>query len=139
MPNWCENKLIVFADNSNDLEKFKDKMKGNLDRFLWSFHPMPRALEGTRAPQDNPNWYDWCHENWGTKWDVEITIETKDENHVELSFDSAWAPPINWLKKVAKDYPDLNFSLKYNEPGMGFYGKVIARNGIITGEHEYES
>jgi len=79
-------------------------------------------------------WWDWRVQNWGTKWDVEAEIvkeeEFKNGNKVIVfNFDSAWSPPVEWLKKVAKDYPGLSFKLKYEEPGVGFRGVAQAING----------
>ena len=42
-------------------------------------------------------------------------------------FDSAWAPPCEWLRKTAKQWPTLKFKLKYEEGGMGFKGTTKAR------------
>ena len=37
-------------------------------------------------------------------------------------FYTAWSPPIEFLKKVAVQWPALQFVLAYEEPGMGFKG-----------------
>ena len=81
------------------------------------------------------NWYDWCNGNWGTKWDAcESYIANNDINFFSVSFDTAWAPPINWLKNIVKDYPGLNFELRYEEPGMAFGGTFT-----IQRDHEQDA
>ena len=70
------------------------------------------------------NWYDYCVNEWGTKWDVggddynEPHQETP--NKIIMSFDSAWAPPTTAMDK----FEALGFSVRlyYYEPGMGFAG-----------------
>lgn len=69
------------------------------------------------------DWYDWCVKNWGTKWDAgEASIYEHSEEEAEIVFDTAWGPPIEWVKIVELKYPDLRFELHYDEPGMGFKG-----------------
>ena len=66
------------------------------------------------------NWYDFCCGEWGCKWDVDAELHMADEHSVDLSFDSAWAPPLAWYEKMTA----LGFEVDayYYEPGMGFCG-----------------
>ena len=69
-----------------------------------------------------PDWYEWCINNWGTKWDVEDQDANRvDANNLETSFDSAWAPPCTAYERLC----ELGFEITayYYEPGMGFVGK----------------
>ena len=130
MPNWCENKLVV-RGKEKDMAKFlkviNDKATlsdtNRLQDILNAFIPIP---------SDESDLYNWHIDNWGTKWDVECYEEARiDDDHVEFSFDSAWAPPVAWLEKVAKKHPKLKFALKYDEPGMCFMGCSKGSNGKI--------
>ena len=56
---------------------------------------------------------------------------------MSFKFDSAWAPPINWLEVVAQLFPKLKFTLKYDEPGMGFMGVAKGRGNIVDDCLEY--
>ncbi len=108
------------------------------NRMLNLFHPMPTELNntissyGTResdadliAKYGVDNWYDWHCNYWGTKWDVDaVEDDETDEECISLGFDSAWSPPTEWLKKVAKDYPSLEFLLEYEEGGCAFKGTL---------------
>jgi hypothetical protein len=68
------------------------------------------------------NWYDYCVNEWGTKWDVggDGGMATEGVNHIEMNFDSAWAPPTAAMDK----FMDLGFKVKliYWESGMCFCG-----------------
>lgn len=83
-----------------------------------------------REQEINPtDGYHWNIVNWGTKWDVYFDAITKDEmgwhdgaNYICFHFDTAWSPPLAWLKKVALKFPELQFKLHYEEPGVFFAG-----------------
>jgi hypothetical protein len=75
------------------------------------------------------NWYDYCVNEWGTKWDVggEGDQSSQDSpTDIRMNFDSAWAPPIAAMEK----FQDLGFKVKliYWESGMCFCG-IFDENG----------
>jgi hypothetical protein len=75
-------------------------------------------------------WYDYCVNEWGTKWDVggddHNPADDSDPNHTRMSFDSAWAPPCAAMEK----FMDQGFKVKliYWESGMCFAG-LFDENG----------
>ena len=89
------------------------------------------------------NWYDWNVMNWGSKWDCsseEMGFDTDNENYITINFTSAWSPPIKWLGKVIKMFPNLNFKLVFMETGNWFAGCAYSEDGELTvteGEPEY--
>ena len=112
--------------------------------FLNEFHPVPPDLKivagrvgddetaeqqalvlqenANRAKYGYTNWYDWCVNEWGTKWDVgsEGSATLNKDGSLTASFDSAWAPPIEAYRMLE----DLGFEIKayYFEGGMMFAG-----------------
>ena len=89
------------------------------------------------------NWYDWSLMNWGTKWDCsseEMGFDTDNENYITINFNSAWSPPVHWLRNVIKLFPNLNFKLVFMETGNWFAGCAFNEEGelmITEGEPEY--
>ena len=135
MPNWCWNHLEVTGDEIQ-LREFVEKSTINIERNdEFSFqgtHPMPKELEETTSPSDKPNWYDWRCDNWGTKWDAcESYINQNDIDFFSVTFDTAWSPPVKWINYIMKDFPDLRFSLEYDEPGCAFGGHLQAQYKLI--------
>jgi hypothetical protein len=68
-------------------------------------------------------WYDYCVNEWGTKWDVggdDLGPAQDIPGGLIMQFDSAWAPPCMAYEKMM----DLGFSIRatYYEPGMAFCG-----------------
>ena len=154
MPNWCENTLTIKANANKDMEDYNrlksllketlkvDKDTGCVDNLFDSIIPIPKELHNTESPKDKPNWYDWCVDNWGTKWDAcdcfMYTEQYEEYNEIEFSFNTAWGPPILWLEKVGKLFPNLLLWLYYDEPGMCFRGIAHGRGEIVDNCEEYE-
>jgi hypothetical protein len=135
MPNWCDCHLTVKGENK-EVQQFKEKAVGHSP---WDTPPPdekpspPNFHSLVAIPADvlqagyEAKGYDWECANWGSKWGA-CHAELVDDNGSELfyGFDSAWAPPIPFLKAVGKLWPNLMFLLEYEEPGMGFKGLAKA-------------
>ena len=149
MPNWCNNYLELEHEDPAMIERAKKAFAEG--KLLNEFAPVPQALQivaGRVGADDEPeqiklheqtmhnlstygyaNWYDWCVNEWGTKWDVGgdgDIADSDDPNATRMSFDSAWAPPIAAMEK----FQDLGFKVKliYWESGMCFCG-IYDENG----------
>lgn len=138
-----------------DDDLFKDKRE---DKPVLSFHPfVPVPREVMLAPYDGnrlkeaaakyPEWfgrfpnllsgYDWEHKNFGVKWDASeafISDEGGSDDDYSLTYDfqTAWAPPMEFMHSLAKLYPTMNFVLSYREDGMGFEGDAEWEGGECT-------
>lgn len=94
------------------------------------------------AKHGTASWYDWCCENWGTKWGAyDVTDWVKVGKGFEASYDSAWAPPTKGLVNLSKSFPLLSFRNCYMETGMDFCGYDVIENGevIEAGEDKISS
>lgn len=127
MPNWCLNKLTIsHEDRSKVMEFVLAYKEGKVcDHYL----PVPRTDDGELIiDQTHPDyWYDWCVNNWGTKWDIgsdngEVhgLNPTIVDNEATMSFDSAWSPPIGLYKELV--LRGFRVIASYFEPGMGYCG-----------------
>lgn len=161
MPNWCSNVLEVTGPKEV-LQNFKKRFKGK--KVIWpdpliygwqtkeEFEAEKKRREAEPevfcfnalypVPEEviqkgfNDAGYDWCVSNWGTKWDADITLQEETEEKLVFMFDTAWAPPIGFIGKVSIDFPELTFRLDYFEPGVGFEGYMVIKNGeCIESEH----
>jgi len=142
MPNWCDNTLELRHEDPAMIKRAKEAFEAG--RLLDEFIPVPQQLKDTRAgfygkdtyEQElldatealnikwfkHKNWWDFCVQEWGTKWDVgrDGYIDTEDPNYLSLSFQSAWSPPIDAYAKLL----DMGFEVYalYYESGIGFCG-----------------
>ena len=61
----------------------------------------------------NSGGYEWCCDNWGTKWGfVEPRILGEDNGYLRYYFESAWAEPTPLILKMSSLFPTLNFTLE---------------------------
>jgi len=148
MPNWCNNYLELTHDDPEMITRAKRAYADG--RLLAEFCPVPDDLhivagrvgsdedqkqkdlvaqeEVNVAKHGYANWYDYCVNEWGTKWDVggDDMLTEDGPNALRMSFDSAWAPPIAAMEK----FMDQGFRVKlvYWESGMCFCG-LFDENG----------
>jgi len=150
MPNWCYNRITVYANDENTADKlaelkeifetnqpfntlfpipdFKNipNSKGELPKKEQMKNPDGSILWETYNFPDGKNddrWYHWCIANWGTKWEPDIAdIEYQDDEILQLTFSTAWSPPEGVVEKLREKYPDLSFSCFYDEPGCQVAG-----------------
>jgi hypothetical protein len=130
MPNWCNNNIELYHEDKAMIERAKAAFDDG--RLLNEFIPLPKELEDTTAPARFTNeelqekygasdWYSWCVNNWGTKWDISpYGAEINEHGVLVGAFDSPWGPPIEAYAK----FQELGFEVRayFNEPGMGFCG-----------------
>ena len=149
MPNWCNNYLELEHEDPAMITRARKAF--NEGKLLEEFCPVPKSLHivaGRVGSDEEPeqialveqeaaniavhgytNWYDYCVNEWGTKWDVggEGDQASQDSpTDLCMNFDSAWAPPIAAMEK----FQDLGFKVKliYWESGMCFCG-IYDENG----------
>jgi hypothetical protein len=113
--------------------------------------PQPKTDNLVEAMQfKSDHWYDWNIRNWGVKWDVAVSsVETypnttvedtvNGENHVvHYNFETAWGRPMSALLTLSEQYPDLLFTLSYEEE-TGWGGECELLRGKIISESEYDN
>lgn len=170
MPNYCENELVIrlrtgamavwdaikndeaTGPDFNKLVPYPEHFaKADDARRAWErrFYALPkdeqkrRWAEGERPPEDgyNKGGYEWCRDNWGTKWNagdckaVQLP-EDEDDWTLVLQFDTAWNPATTIAEVIAKRWPDAQVSLQFWERGMEFQGLVQWEKGERTLEQE---
>lgn len=123
MPNYCMNTATIKHDDPEVISKLAQAFIE--DVFLQAAVPMPDKPEpATKNLEALPDWYRWRVENWGTKWDIGIgsggSLNRMSLNEIIISFDSAWAPPVEAYTAMVLNGFDVE--AKYFEPGMCFCG-----------------
>jgi len=108
MPNWCMNSVQISGDKET-LEKIEAAANNN--QLLNFLAPLGQEWE-----------YGLAINTWGTKWDInEPYCDWDGEDTLQLSFDSAWGPPLS-AYETAESTMDLEITASFYEPGMCFVG-----------------
>ena len=140
MPNWCNNSVEIYHEDPAMLERVRTAF--NDGRLLDEFIPVPKDLQIVAGSVGDPaeqkklieqtdanrekygygNWYDFCVNEWGTKWDIGADGNPAQDipGGLMLGFESAWAPPIGAYEKLTEQ--GFRIRAMYYEPGMAFAG-----------------
>jgi len=133
MPNWCINHLAVLG-TKDELKRFETMIKGpNGEIDFNKIVPYPARYKGYDG-YNSGGGYEWCIENWGTKWNACRIEKEVYENHLFYIFETAWEPPLKIVSALNKEYPELEIELHYNECGNSFSGKITAKGNTVKEE-----
>ena len=123
MPNWCSNSVILTHDDRAVVDALVARLEveGN-DVFFQHVHPMPEGTE---------DWYSWCIENWGTKWDTSQLFCSQDDKSLFVTCETAWSPPVGVYRKLEEQ--GWKVDAMYYETGCVYVGRF--RDGK---EEDYE-
>jgi hypothetical protein len=139
MPNWCNNSVEIYHTDPAMIERVRTAF--NKGALLQEFIPVPEDLhivagsvpveqeaahkakeQANRDTHGYANWYDFCVNEWGTKWDIGADGNPAQDipGGLMLGFESAWAPPIGAYEKLTEQ--GFRIRAMYYEPGMAFAG-----------------
>lgn len=160
MPNWVANQLKVSGNPSVVLAfTLAVRGTGKYAKSALDFNqviPCPQELYETESmglPSEHPNraayearcaankakygyetWYEFCCEEWGTKWNAcdAAIVDKETTNYVDYVFNTAWAPPTPVIVKMSKDWPSLLFKHMAVEE-FGSFEPVLElyQNGVL--------
>lgn len=130
--------LKISADTLAESEKaYLSKRKG-IDSAEWK---LAKTAWNNIQKYGAPTWYEWCINNWGTKWGAygySETIDYSQNNY--LSFQTAWSAPHPILQKLSEMYPDIIFEHEWADEDIGVNcGRKCYSNGECTEEYYPES
>ena len=117
-------------------------MKGSFTDYkglgIKTFEDLGNAYLYNILTYGHDSWYDWCCENWGTKWNAcEVYVSNR-----MISFQTAWSAPdpiYEALAFICDEY-DVTFEGEYADEDRGNNtGHISSDNGITQyedGSHE---
>ena len=161
MPNWCSNYLVVNGP-AEELKRFRDEvaikftdkdgkevescLSFNNHVPIWDYTTGKALNQKITNNKEGTN-MDLSHlyTSWGTKWDVvygDADLQESKDAHEDLtelhySYQTAWGPADEWFRVVITKFPELEFSMDFEEGGNAVYGEMTAANGEITDETSY--
>ena len=80
------------------------------------------------------SWYDWCCDNWGTKWNA---YSNEQEEEDTIIFETAWSNPEPVMLKLSEMYPEATIEHWWADEDMGSNdGYRVYRGGeIVEGDY----
>lgn len=166
MPNWCFNQLIISGDNDETIREFISNGEVILDfnkiaPYPEKYQQMDSEWEQLMDTRKEPNFeerfeayktkwqvdgngfnsggYGWRLKHWGTKWNaVDTFISDYRVDNLVIGFDTAWSPPLPVIQELSKQFPEAEFTINFEEPGMGFFGEYKYSNGYLIEERNFE-
>lgn len=84
-----------------------------------------------------PTWYEWCNDNWNTKWNACGYDENTDYSDSDfIWFQTAWSAPVPVIQKLSEMYPNIELSLQFADEDLGQNcGKMKFKGGNIIEEY----
>lgn len=128
-----------------DEERFQDG--AYLRAHLKELHP---NWEKVCAPVKNaidetgyPDWFDFCKTCWGTArnaLNAVVTAHIGDVGQSVVTFDfvTLWTPPIQVIKALGKQFPDLVLTLTYADEMREASGRMLIRDGEVVELERFE-
>lgn len=120
MPNWCSNSATFVCPNKEIYDKLLQSIID--DNWFETFAPL--GIENNAS------------EKWGTKWTpIDIDIGNKDESKltIDICFDTAWSPPINFYCLLNKNF-SIETTAFYYELGCEFFGRCMYSGSVEMDE-----
>ncbi len=147
MPNWCNN-FVSIRGPKESLQKLKEAYDNQ--EFCNAVIPVPEDLKIVAGSVGDPveqakleadtrrnievygygNWYDFCVNRWGTKWDIggDGGADLDDDGEcLTMSFVSAWSPPTGIYEALTEQ--GYTVEAYYYESGMAFCGVYNSEYG----------
>ena len=104
-----------------------------------------KATELHRADWFNSGGYEWCCNNWGSKWGIYSLQVVEEPNDYGSDFSSgiycfntAWSPSLPLYRKLAEKFPKLEIRITYFERGAEFHGFYEFKEGELKEHKEAE-
>jgi hypothetical protein len=122
MPNYCSNTITISGEEAQ-LAQLAEQLRADETTIMERLVPTPNELI------ENSGWYQWCLDNWGTKWDMIELAGDYDEDFISLSYETAWSPNIPFWEIISARFPELKMVHHYREDGVGFAGVAKYQGG----------
>ena len=160
MPNHITNNLKLMDDENETNYEHNQKVMAEIvalmktDKSEFDFNvliPYPKHFaDADKAARDhevaNGSWdtrpkdgfnqggYEWCCDNWGTKWNAYEVAVTKWDG---IYFDTAWATPEPIFRELSKRFPDVTLVVEYADEDIGHNcGTMYYTNGKVSDASE---
>jgi len=104
------------------------------------YQELLKKYEANKEKYGHTTWYDWCINNWSTKWSPRIEEWTINDypngSEIYAYYETAWSPADGLIREVSRQFPTLLFTVSSDEEGRSFScvsafskGEMVAEAG----------
>lgn len=147
--NKYKSDINNYITNSERLKEDRETFTGgveDVDKNIKDFNELGKKYIDNISNHGYAQWYDWCNQKWGTKWNVGEEVEVFYDSSIEeyeISFNTAWDPPYGIIEEYSKMCEDSDFNWEFvNEDYDGHHYLTKENNVIIEktvdNENSYE-
>lgn len=139
----CRDQIGFYQNRHED-----DKLSYyELKRLIEKGIPENSVMMMTCPIEERPITNHKCNEKWGTKWDFKTNTDGDNWNACEIDIDddkitiqgeTAWSPPIEWLKHIENKFRVDGVECFYREEGMEFAGRYGGTDGITDDDNRFD-
>ena len=114
-----KNYIRDYKDNPNKLEEVNksfDKMEKKDYRNITNLTELGKLYVFNILNFGNSQWYDWCCNHWGTKWNVLNDVDVKYNKSFkkyEIIFHTPWSPPYGIIYAYSQLCNEKDFHWEY--------------------------
>jgi hypothetical protein len=143
----CHNPIKnTFKRSEIELVDFPDGTKGTADGIWVVYNGFEDLMDGELIEMVRPitqedinemggyeNWYDWCLDKWGTKWNAYNINVAKHGGECIIHFNTAWSTPEPIWLALSERFPDVEFCIAFSDEDTGSnVGYITAFNGSVS-------
>jgi len=122
MPNWCTNVIMLQHSDPQRITELAALVNYDPKNDSFDTERGGELLNYLRPLPDGKWDYDWCVQNWGTKWEVNVYhVELFSPHCIAFYCETAWTPPIAALA-YAEAVQGFDIKAAFIELGSGILG-----------------
>lgn len=109
------------------------KLRPDIDR---SEFELGKAAFQNEVRYGATTWYEWCNQNWGTKWNS-YGYDLFDRSDLStIGFHTAWSAPHPVIEKLAELYPEVSIEHEWADEDIGYNcGRKTYEKGACTEQY----
>lgn len=136
---WKKYKSTIeyFQSNPDKLEETKKNFANTTEyksEKIKSLKELGKLYVFNIKNYGSSEWYDWCYEKWGTKWNVldDVSVNyNKSSKKYEIEFNTAWCVPYGIVDAYSNLCKDNDFHWEYIDEDDDTHFCLIKRDGVI--------
>ena len=83
----------------------------------------------------SPTWYEWCNQNWGTKWNAYDCRQLREDSDTMVFF-TAWSSVPKIVELLSKEYPEQTITYRWADEDIGHnVGESTLKGGKVVGSN----